>query len=44
MPNPTEFAQLAENLVDTLVELHELDYKAMGLGELGNPEAMWYVK
>ena len=38
MPSSTEFTQLAENLVDTLVELHELDYKAMGLGELGNPE------
>lgn len=38
MPSPAQFATLSSNLVDTLVELHELDYKAIGLGDLGNPE------
>lgn len=38
MPSPAQFASLSSNLVDTLVELHQLDYKAVGLGDLGNPE------
>ena len=38
MPTPDQFQKLAGNLVDTLVELHELDYKAVGLDDLGNPE------
>ena len=38
MPSEAQFKSLSSNLVDTLVELHQLDYKAIGLGELGNPE------
>lgn len=38
MPIPEQFVSLSNNLVDTLVELHQLDYKAIGLGDLGNPE------
>ena len=38
MPSPAQFQSLSNNLVDTLVELHQLDYKAIGLGDLGNPE------
>ena len=30
-------AAIAESLMDTIVELHKLDYKAAGLGELGKP-------
>lgn len=29
---------IAESLVDTMVELHQLDYHAIGLGDLGKPE------
>jgi len=29
---------IANGLIDTFVELHSLDYKALGLGELGRPE------
>ena len=42
MPSPAQFESLSNNLVDTLVELHQLDYKSIGLGDLGNPEG--YVK
>ena len=38
MPSPAQFQSLSNNLIDTLVELHQLDYKAIGLGDLGNPE------
>ena len=38
MPSPEQFKSLSSSLVDTLVELHQLDYKAIGLGDLGNPE------
>ena len=38
MPSPAQFQSLSSNLVDTLVELHQLDYKSIGLGDLGNPE------
>ena len=38
MPSPAQFQTLSSNLVDTLVELHQLDYNAIGLGDLGNPE------
>ena len=38
MPTEAQFKALSSNLVDTLVELHQLDYKAIGLGDLGNPE------
>ena len=34
---PQTCSRLCENLVDTLAELHSLDYKAIGLGELGRP-------
>lgn len=30
--------QLCLNLIDTLVQLHQLDYAAIGLGDLGRPE------
>ena len=38
MPSPEQFEFLSNSLVDTLVELHQLDYKSIGLGNLGNPE------
>ena len=38
MPSEAQFKSLSSNLIDTLVELHQLDYKAIGLGELGNPD------
>lgn len=38
MPSPAQFATLSSQLVDTLVELHQLDYKKIGLTDLGNPE------
>ena len=38
MPSPSQFESLSNNLVDTLVELHQLDYKSIGLEDLGNPE------
>lgn len=37
MPSPAQFQSLSTSLVDTLVELHQLDYKAIGLEDLGNP-------
>ncbi len=33
---------IADSLIDTFVDLHKLDYKAIGLGELGRPEG--YIK
>jgi aminoglycoside phosphotransferase (APT) family kinase protein len=33
-----QLRKLCENLVDALVELHALDYRTLGLGELGKPE------
>ena len=36
--DPAGFRKLCENLVDALVELHALDYRALGLTELGKPE------
>jgi aminoglycoside phosphotransferase (APT) family kinase protein len=36
--DPTKLRSLCEHLVDALAELHALDYKAIGLGELGKPE------
>ena len=38
MPSPAQFTTLSSQLVDTLVELHELNYKEIGLADLGNPE------
>jgi aminoglycoside phosphotransferase (APT) family kinase protein len=35
---PARFRKLCENLVDALVDLHALDYKAIGLDNLGKPE------
>ena len=34
--------QLSENFIDNLVELHQLDYEAAGLGEYGRPQG--YIK
>ena len=39
---PDVMRGLSEAFVDTLVELHETDYAAAGLGDLGNPSG--YVK
>lgn len=36
--SPDEARALCLNLVDTLIRLHTLDYKAIGLGDLGHPE------
>ena len=30
MPNPAQFQSLSVSLIDTLVELHQLDYKSLG--------------
>ena len=38
MPSEKEFSILSDKLVDTLVELHQLDYKQIGLGDFGRPE------
>jgi aminoglycoside phosphotransferase (APT) family kinase protein len=35
---PEAVRRLGESFVDTLVELHALDYRAIGLGEFGNPD------
>jgi len=34
----TEFPIIANSWLDTFVELHNLDYEAVGLGELGRPD------
>lgn len=39
---PVIMRKLCENFVDSLVELHQLDYQAAGLGDLGHPEG--YVR
>lgn len=36
--SPEQAAQLARNLLDTQIKLHALDYRAIGLGDLGKPE------
>jgi aminoglycoside phosphotransferase (APT) family kinase protein len=36
--DPARFRKLCETLVDALVELHALDYKTLGLADLGKPE------
>jgi len=33
-----EFTTIADSWLNTLVELHQVDYQAIGLGELGKPE------
>lgn len=35
---PPRLHKLCENMVDALAELHALDYRALGLGDLGKPE------
>jgi aminoglycoside phosphotransferase (APT) family kinase protein len=35
---PAMMQQLSENFVDTLVELHRLDFQTAGLGDLGKPQ------
>lgn len=35
---PSDFKTISNTCLDTFVELHNLDYQALGLGELGNPE------
>jgi len=37
MISKTEFPIIANSWLDTLVELHALDYEAVGLGDLGRP-------
>lgn len=34
---PAQMRQLSEGLIDTLVELHAVDYQSAGLGDLGRP-------
>ena len=41
-PDPTLMRGIAEGLVDTFVELHQVNYKAVGLEDLGRP--MGYVE
>lgn len=36
--SPPEFLTISSSWLDTFVELHQLDYKAAGLGDLGRPE------
>ena len=36
--SPQTAKQLGESFIDNLVTLHQLDYRAAGLGELGKPE------
>ena len=39
---PARMRALSENFVENLVEIHQVDYQAAGLGDLGHPEG--YVK
>ncbi len=36
--SPEQTRQLCLNLLDTQIKLHQLDYQAMGLGDLGRPQ------
>jgi aminoglycoside phosphotransferase (APT) family kinase protein len=36
--SPKEFKTISNTWLDTFVELHQVDYKAAGLGDLGKPE------
>ena len=38
LPSPPTMAGIAESLIDTFVELHQVDYQAVNLGDLGRPE------
>lgn len=35
---PKDFSTIADKWLDTFVELHQVDYNAIGLGDLGKPE------
>ncbi len=37
-PDAATMGGIANGLIDTFVELHDVDYKAVGLGDLGKPE------
>ena len=41
-PPPERMAAIADGFVDTLAELHAVDFEAAGLGELGRPDG--YVR
>lgn len=36
--SPEQTTQLCKSFIDKLVELHNVDYQACGLGDLGKPE------
>lgn len=36
--SPNEFPTIANSWLDTFVELHQLDYEELGLGDLGRPQ------
>jgi aminoglycoside phosphotransferase (APT) family kinase protein len=38
LQSPADAREVFENLIDVLVELHTLDYRAIGLGDFGRPE------
>lgn len=38
IPAPSVMSGIAASMVDTLATLHDLDYRAAGLGQLGKPE------
>jgi len=38
IPTPRRMAEIADELIDTLAELHGVDYQAAGLEDLGRPE------
>lgn len=40
--SPSSMRHLSENFIDNLVEIHRIDYRAAGLGDLGRP--VGYVK
>ena len=40
--SPPLMRKLSETFIETLVEIHEIDYEAAGLGDLGSPQG--YVK
>ena len=35
---PSNYKTIANSWLDTLVELHKIDYNEVGLGDLGRPE------
>lgn len=41
-PPPGRMAAIAQEAIETLIELHRVDFRAAGLGELGRPEG--YVR